>query len=272
MGILGLGKMGSALVEGFLKAEAVSEEFICIYDIDPQKTKKLQKRWPQISIANNEQQLARQVELLFLVIEPADVFDILQKIKSELAANTHLISVSAGVTLSNLQSVVPNMISKIIPAIVFKNQAGVTLLAHNDQVSYSAALYLEELLKKVCALRIIDEKDFEAMGNLSSVAPALFSYLMMEYARLGAKYAQIDLQEAAAILRETMLATALTLEKDQLSFEEMINAVATEGGITQTGISDLQQEFPALAARFFKVTLAKHEATKRKIEQMFAKT
>jgi pyrroline-5-carboxylate reductase len=68
---------------------------------------------------------------------------------------------------------------------------------------------------------------------------------------------------------ETVLGTALLLQKREEDFQGLMTRVATPGGISEEGIKILKSEMPAVFSRLFQATLDKHQTVKAKVSAQF---
>ncbi|MBS3810962.1 MAG: NAD(P)-binding domain-containing protein [Halanaerobiales bacterium] len=268
-GIIGLGKMGYSLLTGFMNSGALKEEQVWIFDLKKENMDKANSHWPKINTGESVEEIVEDADLLFIVVEPKDVFNVLMQIKDLLKPETHVISLAACITIDNISNVIPSMITKVIPAVLFKHQAGVTLMSHSSRVTSQAERFIEKLFKRVCTLRVIKEQDFEAVANYTSVGPALIASLSEEIVATGLKYSDISREETEELLLLTIKGTIKMLQQEGLSFANMVDMVATKGGITEAGVKVLDKKFPPIMEEFFNITLKKHEDIKAELGKKF---
>ncbi|TGV00063.1 pyrroline-5-carboxylate reductase, partial [Mesorhizobium sp. M00.F.Ca.ET.186.01.1.1] len=76
---------------------------------------------------------------------------------------------------------------------------------------------------------------------------------------------------ARTILVETMLGTALLLKNEQLGFDQLIERVATKGGITEEGLRVLAKTLPGGFDELFAMTESKHAALKELVQKQVGK-
>lgn len=81
---------------------------------------------------------------------------------------------------------------------------------------------------------------------------------------------ELDIAKARAMLVETMLGTAMLLQKDQLDFDQLIDQVATKGGITEEGLRVLDKTLPAGFDELFAMTASKHALLKEQVKKTIA--
>lgn len=268
-GVLGLGKMGGALVHGLLSAKALRAEQIMIYDLNKEAMDRMKEFWPGIQRGVSSAELANTVDTLFIVVEPKDVRQVLEDIKEHLHSGVHVVSLAACVRIENVETVIPSLVSKAIPAVLFRHGGGVSLLCHGRRVDGDSARYVEELFAAVSPVRVIEEDDFEAIANSTSVGPAFLSALCRDIVTESLRHTSLSREEGEKLLLQTMKDTALMLEKEGIGFGEMVDLVATRGGITEAGILYLEKAFPPVLEEFYAITLGKHESVKAEIRRQY---
>ena len=113
----------------------------------------------------------------------------------------------------------------------------------------------------------IDESQFELLADLTSSAPAFFTAIMQEYASTAVLKGKISLELAEKLILQTMIGTTRILNPGGTNFDEIINRVATKGGITEEGIKILRERLPAVFSELLDTTLSKRELIKNCIAQ-----
>ena len=76
-------------------------------------------------------------------------------------------------------------------------------------------------------------------------------------------------EEAENLLLLTIKGTIKMIDKENLSFADIVNMVATRGGITEAGIKVFRKEIPPVMEEFFDITLNKHEEIKDDLGKKF---
>lgn len=269
IGIIGLGKMGYSLLQGFLTTGIIKQEQALVFDLKKENMDKAINQWANINLGKSSRELANKADLLFIVVEPKDVYSVLLEIKDHLNPKTHVISLAACITINNISRVISSMVTKVIPAVLFRHGEGVSLISHGKTVTTEAAQKLEELFEGVSSIKVIEENDFEAVANYTSVGPALISSLCEEVVVTGLKHSDISKEEAENLLLLTIKGTIKMIEKENLSFSEVVDMVATRGGITEAGIKVFRKKIPPVMEEFFDITLNKHEEIKADLGKKF---
>ena len=269
LGIIGYGSMGSMLLNGFLSKGVLSPEQAIVATRTRSKLDPLKNHWPGVTIADNNAALARQSKIVLIAVKPKDVKPVLDEIRGSLPQDAHLVLISAGVGIEDAGSVFPGKISKMIPSMTMETGMGVALACHNDQVTATDAARIEGLFGAISETRRIDENDFEAAADLTSCAPGLFAAMVQEFVNAGMRHSQLSREDAEAMVITTLYGTAKLLAEQKMSTEELINRVATKGGITEEGVKVLRKELPGTFDDVFHATLTKYGVVKAAIKAQF---
>lgn len=265
IGIIGLGSMGQMLVKSFCKSEVILPENVLVFNRTQAKADKLQAEYG-VAVAATTQALCEQAELIFLCTKPLDILPVLRGLS--VAADKHIVSVAAGVSIADLETVHSGPVSKVIPTVTSSELHGVSLLTNSSKVSAKQSKNLLELLSAIGEVQEVTESEIETATILSSSAPGLIAGILDAFAQAAVrKTPELGIEAARSILVETMLGTALLLKNEQLGFDELIERVATKGGITEEGLRVLDKTLPGGFDELFAMTASKHAALKELVQK-----
>lgn len=272
LGVIGYGSMGSMLLNGFLKAGVLSEDQVIVSTRTRSKLNDVKKRLPGITIADDNVAVARQSKVLLLAVKPRDMKPVLDEILGSLPKDTHLVFISAGVTINDVERLFHGKISKLIPSMTMEMREGVALACHNDQVDETDAEKIEKWFASISTVKRIEESNFEVAGDLTSCAPGLLSAVAQEFMRAGLRHGSLTKEEAERMVIASFYGTAKLIAEKGMDFDEVISRVATPGGITEEGVKVLRSDLPATFDRVFDRTMRKQEVVKKTIKEQFEGT
>lgn len=238
IGFIGYGNMGGALVRAFLFHGVPADE-IMISTRSPDKLKSLLDKY-SISVVNQDE--VQSVDILFLCVRSSDALEVLKQLTS---FKGHLVSINGGISLKDLSSVYSGPVTKAMPPLTVEIGRGIVLLCHSQLCPTSEAV--EELFSKVCSLELLPECRFPAAESITGCAPAFFA----KFAEMLAESSGFPSEESLRMAKETLIATALLLDEKELSLNDLIKKVATEGGITEKGLRVMDDEIPPTVKKMF---------------------
>jgi pyrroline-5-carboxylate reductase len=260
---IGYGSMGRMLAEGFLRRGTLVPGDLAVANRSPGKLGALAGFHPPIFATPDNREAARGASLVFLCVKPMDARAALESIRNELdAADCHVISIAACVTLGMLDRIRPGRYTKAIPSLASEAGSGVTLLCHGPGVRPEEAATAENLFAALGTVKRIQESDFEAAADLTSCAPGLLAAMFRQFVLAGLRHSRIDPADAEEMVMRTVYGTAKLMLEGKLGFQEVIDRVATKGGITEEGVKVLEAGLPPVFDGVFAATLAKHEKIK----------
>jgi pyrroline-5-carboxylate reductase len=265
IGIIGLGSMGQMLVKGLCKSGIVQPRDLFVYNRTPDKSERLRQIWPVV-VCESAQDVCNRADLLFFCTKPLDLLPLLRELS--IPPKKHLVSVAAGVSLTDLETLHSGAISKVIPTVTSQELKGVSLFVCNDRVSAEQRRALLLLLEAIGVAEEVTEETIETATILTSSAPGLIAGILEQFAQ-GAvrKTPELDMDAARRMLTETLLGTALLLKAENLRFDQLMERVATKGGITEEGLNVLGKALPHSFDELFAMTETKHALLKAKVQE-----
>jgi len=270
-GFIGYGNMGSTLIDGFLSAGALMPGDVMVSSRTEAALSPLLEKWPETNVTVDNRRVAKESGTLFICVKPLDAGPVLEEIKDVLSDDTHLVSIAACVTISNLETKFGGMITKIIPSVISQVKEGVSLFYHNSKVDKESGGKIEKLFESIGKVVLIEEDQFEVAADLTSCAPGMIAAIFQNFVEAGLRHSRLSQEAAQEMVISTLFGTAKLLTEQELGFPELISRVATKGGITEEAAKVLNKGLPGLFDEVFSQTLGKHEAVKAMVrDQMGA--
>ena len=106
---------------------------------------------------------------------------------------------------------------------------------------------------------------------ISSCGPAFIAEMIEKFAQSCSELTNIPKEEAEKILLKTIIGTALLKEDQSLSNEEIINKVATKGGITQEGVDLLDKKINKISKDLIKTLLNRYKEVDDEMNKEYLK-
>jgi len=237
LGIIGTGKMGSAIVAGLLKAGAVAAKKILIYDRNPRQYANLTAARP-VRIAKNIPELVSLSDICLLAVKPQDKESVLNEMAAVKKGGL-VVSIMAGVPTGYLEQRLGRIpVVRVMPNIGIKVGAGMSFFSPGRFVRPAELKTVSRLFANFGEVSEIAEEKMDLVTALSGSGPAYF-FLLME---ILAEYAQkfgISEKDSAKMARQTALASAL-LAKDEPA-GQLRAAVTSAGGTTEAAVLVLEK-------------------------------
>ena len=250
IGLIGVGNMGGAILEGLLTKKIAAPAQIWVYDKVTEKAEEFKKRL-KVNQASSNAELAKQAEIVVLAVKPQDLQEtagefMKQKGPSTGSAGTRyplvLISILAGTPITKIRAAVgpgPDIV-RAMPNLAAKVAQAMTALCGTSD----PALALAETIFSGCGRTIrLEEKHFDLITALSGSGPAYFFYLMELMAKEG-EARGLTHEQAGDVAIQTALGSAVLAVFAGESPETLRQKVTSKGGTTEAAMKELVKTFP----------------------------
>jgi len=241
-GVIGCGKMGSALVGGALRTGVLTPEKVWGYDAIAASTTEF-CRTTQAQSTSSLEELAGHCDTFLLATKPHQVRDVLQQLGAALGEKPALvISVAAGIPLAVMEQCLPGTVRVIrtmpnTPALVGK---GATAYAMGSRALPADGSAAATLFSAVGLAIATPESLLDAVTGLSGSGPAYVFVMIEALADAGVRQglARADAQRLAA---QTLLGAASMVLETGLHPAALKDMVTSPGGTTIAGIAALEE-------------------------------
>jgi len=256
--LVGAGKMGGALLAGWLR-EGLDPASIMVQDPGPP---------PEIAamMASHGVRVRPKVEMpippaaIVVAVKPQRLDDVLPALAPLLGRDTLVVSIAAGRTLANIQSLLPpgTSVVRAMPNTPAAIGRGITAACANAEVTPEQAHLCDELLEAVGEVVWIgDEHLLDALTAVSGSGPA-YVFLLAEHLAAAGVAAGLEPELAVRLARGTIAGAGELLRRSELSPAELRKNVTSPKGVTaaalevlmaEDGLGDLLKKAVAAAAK-----------------------
>ena len=235
LAIIGGGHIGLALAEGFVGSGKISVSRLIVTNPTLSKIAHLEKYG--VEITSDNVFAARKADYIFLAVKPKVVKQVLSEIGSAIERKL-IISLAAVVTIKYLRKHVKDAeIIRIMPNMAIScNQGIIGLFA--DGKSKKQITQLLSILGLV--IEVDKEADLNTLTLLSGCGPAIVSQFMEFLTNYGIKLG-LSSDRSYKLALQTFKGTAAYLESSGFSSHQLVQSVATKGGITETILTRLRR-------------------------------
>ncbi|NQZ13365.1 MAG: pyrroline-5-carboxylate reductase [Alphaproteobacteria bacterium] len=236
--LAGCGKMGSAMVQGWISKNLLKHTYI----LDPNGLPDELQGNDCISLETPENIDFSTIDLVVLAVKPQIMADVCATMKPHINENTPLLSIAAGQSITGLQSyfqenqpVIRSMPNT--PAAIGK---GITAAITSHTVSHETKSLAEQLLQASGDIIWLDDEAYmDAVTALSGSGPAYVFYLIEIMTQAG-KDIGLSAQHAEKLARQTVIgASALAETENQTSAATLRENVTSPGGTTAAALDKL---------------------------------
>ncbi|MBS9336043.1 pyrroline-5-carboxylate reductase family protein [Fructobacillus papyrifericola] len=238
VGIVGLGHMGTALAQGFLKQDLLTDLTLVSKSSNAAKAKKLGLTAYQTA----EDFVSANLDLLILTVPAkATVATLKELVDAGLSEKTIVLSAAAAVSARDLKAVAAeNPIYPFIPNIPVAVQAGTIALAVDEGARADQTEVVKGLLESLGDVLVVKEDQLSIAGVVGGCSPAFIDVLMdaMEDAAVSKG---LDRAKAASLVASVVRGTAVLAQESDLSTADLKGQITSPGGTTIRGVLALDE-------------------------------
>lgn len=240
IGIIGAGNMGGAIVAGLLKSGFMAAADICVSDRKESIISDLREK----GVNAHEENIptVSQSDVVILAVKPYHIETVLHEIKPALTPEKILISIVAGVSLEELESMAGTNLPvfRVMPNTAIALQESLTCISANGKAA-PYRNYVTELFDKLGKTIEIPEELMAAATVLSSCGIA-YALRYIRAAMQGGIEIGFGAEMAQFITAQTVKgATELILQTGHHP-EREIDKVTTPRGVTITGLNEMEHK------------------------------
>lgn len=261
LGVIGTGKMGSALIRGIVKAGVLPPNKITASDVDPNLLSALKKE-TGIKTTSNNLEVVKSAEIILLALKPDMIRPVLTEVKGHLTKEHLLVSIAAGVPIKAIEEVAgaEMRIIRVMPNTPALIGHGAAAFSPGKKATREDVEDVKAILEAVGLAVELSEKHLDAVTGLSGSGPA-FVFMVIEALADGGVKMGLPRATAMQLATQTVLGAAKLVLETKKHPGELKDQVASPGGTTIAGIAALERA--GLRAALIEAVEA---ATKRSME------
>ena len=242
LGVIGCGKMGTALVEGAIRAGVVKSADVAGCDPFAASREAFAKSTGAV-VKNTAGEIAATSDVFLLSTKPQDITAALGELAQASGDQPKLvISIAAGLTLAALEAAAPSHFRVVrampnTPALVGEGAAAYCVGSRATEADAETA---KALLGAVGLAVQVPEKLMDAVTGLSGSGPA-FVYLMIEALADGGVRNGLPRADAIRLAAQTVLGSAKMVMETGEHPAVLKDMVTSPGGTTIAGLAELEK-------------------------------
>ncbi len=241
--MLGCGKMGSAMLEGWLRGALDPGD---VWVIDPQPSDWLKG----LEGLHLNEDLPDAPGIVLVAVKPQMMADALPQVTELGGGDTVILSIAAGVTIGHYEATFgeDTPVIRAMPNTPAAIGRGVTALAANAKGAPSLDL-AERLLNAVGqTVRLDDEAQMDAVTAISGSGPG-YVFHMIECLAQAAEAQGLSSELALTLARATVGGAGQLAEESGRKPSDLRRDVTSPEGTTEAGLDVLMAELPDLMRR-----------------------
>jgi pyrroline-5-carboxylate reductase len=241
LGFIGTGNMGSALLRGIVNSGTIRADNIYIYDADKKKMDIINKELG-VCIANSNQELIENSDVIILAVKPNMTRTILEACKNAFDSSKMLVSIAAGIGIKTLKEVIGHnkKVIRVMPNTPALVGEGMTLVSYDENVDSKELELVKKLFQCVGKVEILDEKLMSEVIALTSSSPA-YVFMFIEAMADAAVKSGISRELAYELAAQAVLGSAKMVLETGRHPGELKDQVCSPGGTTIEAVAALEK-------------------------------
>jgi len=239
--LLGAGKMGSAMLEGWLKRGLAPGKLIVLEPQPGKAVKALARRGLKLNPKPSSKGKAATAAAIVIAVKPQSAPEVVPRVAAHIGKGTLVLSIMAGRTLRFLAGALPagTAIVRAMPNTPAAIGRGITVAVGNGKVSARQRKQAGELLAAIGAVEWASDEDImDAVTAVSGSGPA-YVFLLAEAMTNAGIAAGLPPPLAAKLARETVAGSGELLHRSDLDAATLRQNVTSPGGTTAAALEVL---------------------------------
>jgi pyrroline-5-carboxylate reductase len=239
--VLGAGKMGSILLQAFLKEHLFAPEQIRATVSHAEGALARSTQWG-VEVSTDNRAAAEQADLILIAVKPFQVANLIAEIKPALTAKKTVVSIAASVKTRAIEdgAGVDIGVVRAMPNTPSALGAGIAALCRGRFVTDKQMDLAERIFQTVGRTVIVDEKHMDAVTGLSGSGPAYVYIILESLAEAGVKVG-LPRDVATQLAAQTAYGAAKMVLETGYHPALLKDAVTTPAGCTIDGILELEE-------------------------------
>ena len=254
--LLGCGKMGSAMLQGWLEAGMPPGS---VHVLEPQPSEWLQGTGVSLNGA-----LPPAPGVVLIAVKPQMMGDALPRIAAMGGGETVFLSVAAGTPISAFEAVfgADSPVIRAMPNTPAAVGRGITAIVGNAQASAAHLDLAEMLLRAVGEVVRLDHEDqMDAVTGVSGSGPA-YVFHMIEALAAAGEAQGLDADLAMNLAKATVAGAGALAQSTDAAPDELRRNVTSPNGTTQAGLEVLMDADGGLSALMERTVAAAAERSR----------
>ncbi|MDP3510029.1 MAG: pyrroline-5-carboxylate reductase [Candidatus Melainabacteria bacterium] len=241
LAVVGVGKLGEALISGLLKNSSLAVEDITGSVGKMTSVERVEKKLG-IKVSQNNIETVAGKDIILLAVKPQNMDRVLKELKETITPNQLVISVAASVTSSFVQERLNEGVPVVrampnTPSVINAGMAGLCAGIHANAEQIAVA---EAIFKCVGETVFVDESLMDAVTALSASGPAYLYVVVESLAEAGVKLG-IPRETATLLAAQTMFGAAKMVLDSKAHPAMLKDTVTTPAGCTIDGLMELEE-------------------------------
>ncbi len=241
LAVVGVGKMGEALIKGMVKQKAFKGVKIAGTVAHRKSIARVRERI-NIDVSLDNKKLVKGCDIIIVAVKPQNMEKVLKGFSDSLTPDQLIISVAASVTCGFVEERLhgKNPVIRAMPNIASAINKGMTAISPGKYAKEKHLKIAESIFQSVGETAVLDEHLMDGATGLSASGPAFLYVVIESLAEAGVKLG-IPRNVSTQLVAQTMLGTAQLVIDSKAHPALLKDEVTTPAGCTIDGLMELEE-------------------------------
>lgn len=241
LAIVGAGKMGEAMISGFLKSGEYKPQDIQIFEIIESRRKYMSQTY-NVTSAKDAKEAAAFAEITVIAVKPGDVRLALEQIGPAMKPGKIVISIAAGVTIEFLRKYLPRDVPvvRVMPNMACMVREAMMVVCPSENTKKEELKIVTDTLSLLGRVITLDEKYLNLATGLVGSGPA-YIYLIIEALADAGVRLGLPKDVSIVLAAQTTLGAAKMVTETGEHPAKLKDMVTTPAGTTIEGLLALEE-------------------------------
>ncbi len=238
---IGAGSMAEALIRGLLKAGVTVPTSIVATGRRQERLEELKQNY-EVEVTLDNASAVSAADIVVLSVKPQILDRILLEISSSVSEKCLVISIAAGVTISDIAAELPLQarVWRAMPNLPAVVDAGATAIAVGEDATEEDCQQVRAIFEAVGEVTQVDEILLDAVTGLSGSGPAYVFMIIEALSDAGVKVG-LSRRQAQLLAAQTVLGSAKLLIETSEHPGVLKDRVTSPGGTAIAGLHTLEE-------------------------------
>lgn len=239
--VLGVGKMGSALVKGWIASKLIPASKIVGVDSDASKIKQTASQL-KIKVTTDAGTALKGAQLIILSVKPQNIKELFGQAGSMIPKSALIVSIAAGISTEQIEKSLPQgcPVVRVMPNTPALLGAGMAAVAGGKRAKPAHVKLVLKLFAAVGKSIQVQEDQMDWVTALSGSGPAYIFYMIEAMTAAGVK-GGLNEKVALELAAQTVYGAARMVQETGKSPEELRIQVTSPGGTTQAALEKMAE-------------------------------
>jgi pyrroline-5-carboxylate reductase len=242
IGLIGAGRMATALASGLVRAKLLAPEAIVASDPNADARASFARAVPGAAVGEQNGPVVATSDVVILAVKPQQMAAVLSEIRRGVRPQTLMVSIAAGLTLKRLEAGLPpgQRVVRVMPNTPCLIGAGASAFSLGGSATANDGKLVAVLFSAVGSAAEVPESMLDAVTGLSGSGPA-FVYSMIGALARGGAEAGLSADLAGELAARTVAGAAQMVLQTGEAPAVLRERVTSPGGTTLAGLAVLQE-------------------------------